>query len=79
MLESHLDIRVEWGHCDPARIVVYNPNFYDWMEHGLLAFSTPRASISRRASPPTRSFVERRWCAQRRCSAPPRGSATCWS
>ncbi len=36
MLESRLDIRVEWGHCDPARIV-YNPNFYDWMEAGLLA------------------------------------------
>ena len=35
MLESRLDIRVEWGHCDPARIV-YNPNFYDWMEHGLM-------------------------------------------
>ncbi len=36
MLESRRDIRVEWGHCDPARIV-YNPNFYDWMEGGLLA------------------------------------------
>lgn len=36
MLESRLDIRVDWGHCDPARIV-YNPNFYDWMEAGLLA------------------------------------------
>ncbi len=35
MLESRLDIRVEWGHCDPARIV-YNPNFYDWMERGLV-------------------------------------------
>lgn len=26
-----MDIRVEWGHCDPARII-YNPNYYEWME-----------------------------------------------
>lgn len=36
MLESQLEIRVEWGHCDPAQIV-YNPNFFDWMERGLSA------------------------------------------
>ncbi|MEQ8286949.1 thioesterase family protein [Thalassospira sp.] len=36
MLRLSREIRVEWGHCDPARIV-YNPNFYDWMEGGLLA------------------------------------------
>lgn len=34
MLECQVEIRVEWGHCDPAQIV-YNPNFFDWMEHGL--------------------------------------------
>ena len=31
-------IRVEWGHCDPARII-FNPNYYIWMDyatHGLL-------------------------------------------
>lgn len=28
-----MDIRVEWGHCDPARII-YNPNYYEWMEQG---------------------------------------------
>lgn len=36
MFESRLEIRVEWGHCDPARIV-YNPNFFDWMERGMQA------------------------------------------
>ena len=35
MLESRMEIRVEWGHCDPARIV-YNPNYHDWMEQGLV-------------------------------------------
>jgi len=28
MLVCQLEIRVEWGHCDPAQIV-YNPNFFD--------------------------------------------------
>lgn len=28
-----MDIRVEWGHCDPARII-FNPNYYEWMEQG---------------------------------------------
>lgn len=28
-----MDIRVEWGHCDPARII-YNPNYFTWMEDG---------------------------------------------
>jgi len=27
-------IRVEWGHCDPARII-YNPNYFRWMETGV--------------------------------------------
>lgn len=36
MLRLSREIRIEWGHCDPARIV-YNPNYYDWMEGGLLA------------------------------------------
>lgn len=26
-------IRVEWGHCDPARII-FNPNYYIWMDQG---------------------------------------------
>lgn len=34
MLETRLDIRVDWGHCDPAQIV-YNPNFFIWMEWGV--------------------------------------------
>ncbi|WP_156829345.1 acyl-CoA thioesterase [Amorphus coralli] len=34
MLETRYDIRVDWGHCDPAQIV-YNPNFVVWMEHGV--------------------------------------------
>lgn len=32
-------VRVEWGHCDPARII-FNPNYYIWMDqntHALLA------------------------------------------
>jgi len=28
------NIRVEWGHCDPARII-YNPNYFRWMETGV--------------------------------------------
>jgi acyl-CoA thioesterase FadM len=28
------DIHIEWGHCDPARIV-FNPNFFVWMESGM--------------------------------------------
>ena len=31
-------IRIEWGHCDPARII-FNPHYYIWMDqgtHGLL-------------------------------------------
>lgn len=36
MLECRIEILVDWGHCDPAKIV-YNPNFFDWMEHGLSA------------------------------------------
>ncbi len=35
MLQLTREIRIEWGHCDPARIV-YNPNYYHWMEGGLL-------------------------------------------
>lgn len=33
MLESRMEIRVEWAHCDPATIV-YNPHFFDWMDRG---------------------------------------------
>lgn len=25
-------LRVEWGHCDPARII-FNPNYYIWMDY----------------------------------------------
>ncbi|WP_281016786.1 MULTISPECIES: thioesterase family protein [unclassified Minwuia] len=38
MLHATQRIRVEWGHCDPARII-FNPNYYIWMDqgtHGLL-------------------------------------------
>lgn len=38
MLRAIKRIRVEWSHCDPARII-YNPNYYIWMDqgtHGLL-------------------------------------------
>ncbi len=34
MFEVKLDIHIEWGHCDPARIV-FNPNFFVWMESGM--------------------------------------------
>ena len=33
MLTARRRIRVEWGHCDPARII-YNPNYYIWMDQG---------------------------------------------
>ncbi|MEC9346554.1 MAG: thioesterase family protein [Pseudomonadota bacterium] len=26
-------IRIEWGHCDPARII-FNPHYYVWMDQG---------------------------------------------
>ena len=34
MLDSRMDIRVEWAHCDPATIV-YNPHYFDWMDRGV--------------------------------------------
>lgn len=33
MLELRQTLRVEWNHCDPARIV-FNPNYYIWMDQG---------------------------------------------
>jgi len=38
MLTVHLRKRVEWSHCDPAKII-FNPNYYIWMDeasHALL-------------------------------------------
>jgi len=26
-------IRIEWAHCDPARII-FNPHYYRWMDQG---------------------------------------------
>jgi 4-hydroxybenzoyl-CoA thioesterase len=26
-------IRIEWAHCDPARII-FNPHYYIWMDSG---------------------------------------------
>ncbi|MBT4521631.1 MAG: acyl-CoA thioesterase [Halieaceae bacterium] len=47
MLEVQLEIFVEWGHCDPAKIV-FNPNFFIWMESGMhRLFSTAGHTISR--------------------------------
>ena len=31
MLKIVQEIYVEWGHCDPARIV-FNPNYYKWID-----------------------------------------------
>ena len=46
MLEVQLEILVEWGHCDPARIV-FNPNFFVWMESGMdRLFSTANHAIA---------------------------------
>lgn len=33
MLEGRQRIRVEWAHCDPARII-FNPHYYIWMDQG---------------------------------------------
>lgn len=33
MLKAVQRIRVEWAHCDPARII-FNPNYYIWMDQG---------------------------------------------
>ena len=30
---NHYSLQVDWGHCDPAGIVLY-PNFYRWMDRG---------------------------------------------
>lgn len=32
MLQAQSRIRIEWGHCDPAKII-YNPHYYIWMDH----------------------------------------------
>ncbi|MDQ0315334.1 acyl-CoA thioesterase [Amorphus orientalis] len=34
MLEVQCEFQVDWSECDPATIV-YNPNFYDWMERSI--------------------------------------------
>jgi 4-hydroxybenzoyl-CoA thioesterase len=33
MLKNTIKIPVEWGHCDPAKIVFY-PNYFVWFDHG---------------------------------------------
>lgn len=33
MFKAIQRIRVEWSHCDPARII-FNPNYYIWMDQG---------------------------------------------
>ena len=33
MLKAVQRIRVEWSHCDPARII-FNPHYYIWMDQG---------------------------------------------
>ncbi len=33
MLELRQSVRVEWGQCDPARIL-FNPHYYIWMDQG---------------------------------------------
>ncbi|MEP4378502.1 MAG: thioesterase family protein [Alphaproteobacteria bacterium] len=33
MHTNTISIPVEWGHCDPAKIVFY-PNYFVWFDHG---------------------------------------------
>jgi len=33
MFKNTITIPVEWGHCDPAKIVFY-PNYFVWFDHG---------------------------------------------
>jgi 4-hydroxybenzoyl-CoA thioesterase len=33
MRSNTIKIPVEWGHCDPAKIVFY-PNYFVWFDHG---------------------------------------------
>lgn len=33
MFKNTIRIPVEWGHCDPAKIVFY-PNYFVWFDHG---------------------------------------------
>jgi 4-hydroxybenzoyl-CoA thioesterase len=32
MLTNTIRVPIEWGHCDPARIVFY-PNYFIWFDH----------------------------------------------
>jgi len=32
MLSGEFQVRVYWGHCDPAKIVYY-PNYFVWVDH----------------------------------------------
>jgi len=32
MLSGEFQVRVYWGHCDPAKIVYY-PNYFTWIDH----------------------------------------------
>ncbi|MDP2621017.1 MAG: thioesterase family protein [Hyphomicrobiales bacterium] len=32
MLSGEFQVRVYWGHCDPAKIVYY-PNYFIWVDH----------------------------------------------
>ena len=75
MLDSRMDIRVEWAHCDPATIV-YNPHYFDWMDRGvhrLFEAGGFRLEQMVREDP---TFTACRWSRQARPSARPRGSAT---
>tara|TARA_R110002110_G_scaffold415612_2_gene651642 strand:+ start:110496 stop:110921 length:426 start_codon:yes stop_codon:yes gene_type:complete len=33
MIKNTITIPIEWGHCDPAKIVFY-PNYFEWFDHG---------------------------------------------
>lgn len=33
MVRNTITIPIEWGHCDPARIVFY-PNYFSWFDQG---------------------------------------------
>lgn len=33
MLKARQRIRIEWAHCDPAKII-FNPHYYIWMDQG---------------------------------------------
>ena len=51
MLTTQYEIKVEWGHCDPADIVYY-PNYFAWFDNSVMhhfeSVGLPKKELLRR-------------------------------